>query len=131
MPLSDYRETYYEASAKAGDVARQLAFAGIAVVWLFRLGQDSGPAIPQPLILPAILLVLSLGFDLLQYITATIVWGIFQWCEDRKLNDPKDDPDIDSPNWLPVPQFILFWSKLVCVVAAYLLLIKYLGGRLL
>ena len=37
MKLSDYRETYYEFSGKASDVTRQLAFAGIAIVWIFKI----------------------------------------------------------------------------------------------
>lgn len=35
MTLSDYLASYYELSGKASDVSRQLAFAGIAVIWVF------------------------------------------------------------------------------------------------
>jgi len=57
-------------SAKASDVARQLAFAGLAVVWAFRRsefydGQRS--FIPGDLLLPATAFAAGLFFDLMQY----------------------------------------------------------------
>jgi hypothetical protein len=34
--VEDYRKTSYEFSGKASDASRQLAFAAIAVIWLFK-----------------------------------------------------------------------------------------------
>ncbi len=90
MKLSEYRETYYEFSDKASAAARQLAFAGIAVIWIFRIEQEAGVGIEPDLLLPLALLALSLAFDLLQYITATFVWGLFQWHQERKLENVLD-----------------------------------------
>lgn len=125
MKLSEYKQTYYEFSGKSSDVARKLAFAGIALIWIFRVEADGGLVIPRGLFFPAILLALTLGFDLLQYISATAVWGMFQWKEEGKLKDPKEDPDLDSPSWLKWPQFVFFLLKLGTILLAYFFLIKH------
>jgi hypothetical protein len=41
MKLQKARDTYYEYSGKLSDITRQLSFAGIAIVWIFRAG-DKG-----------------------------------------------------------------------------------------
>lgn len=77
MKLSDYSKTYYEFSGKTSDIARHLAFAGIALVWIFKTGAAPATKIPQELHIPTILLALTLAFDLLQYFAGTAIWGIF------------------------------------------------------
>ena len=125
MKLTDYRKDYYEFSGKASDVARNLAFAGIAFVWIFKVGAEHGPRIPQELLLPLAFLAICLGADLLQYVAATCVWGIFQWYEESKIDDLKKDPELEAPSWLKWPQFIFFVMKLVTVFLAYIFLAKY------
>ena len=66
---SDFRE-------KAGTICRQLAFAGIAVVWLFKLGNDAAAAIPTDLVVPLALLVVSLALDLFENAVGVLIWGI-------------------------------------------------------
>ncbi len=127
MKLSDYRETYYEFSGKASDVARQLAFAGIAIIWLFKVQQGDVPKIPNELVLPAITLSFTLAFDLFQYIAGTIVWGIFQWSKERQLEDLSQDPEIESSAKLKWPQFVFFILKLISLVLSYFFIIRYLS----
>ncbi|HBG06924.1 MAG: hypothetical protein A2075_12555 [Geobacteraceae bacterium GWC2_58_44] len=122
MKLSDYRETYYEFSGKASEVARKLAFAGIALVWIFKTSDAPTPKIPKELILPTGLLVLTLVFDLFQYIAATAIWGVFQWYEERKLSDINDDPELSTPPCLKWPQNTFFGLKLISISMAYVLL---------
>lgn len=127
MKLSDYRQTYYEFSGKLSDVARHLAFAGIALVWLFRIQEDHVPKIPKELILPAITLALTLAFDLLHYLSGSVVWGIFQWYQERQLTDLSENPDLDSSSILKWPQFTFFVLKIVTVTLSYCLLVSYLS----
>jgi hypothetical protein len=126
MKLSDYRETYYYFSGKASDVARNLAFAGIAVVWIFKTTNGSVPKIPSNLILPTGLLVLTLAFDLFQYIVATTIWGFFQWNEERKLQDINDDPELSSQPCYKWPQNFFFILKLISVSLAYVYLLLFI-----
>lgn len=125
MRLSDYRQTYYEFSGTASEVARKLAFAGIAFVWIFKTSNGTTPGIPHELILPAGLLVLALALDLFQYVAATAIWGVFQWREEAKLRDINDDPELCSPRWFKWPQMILFILKLVAVCLCYVILCIY------
>ena len=48
MKLSEYANVYAEFSGKASDVARQLAFAGLALVWLFRESNGPVPTYSRP-----------------------------------------------------------------------------------
>jgi hypothetical protein len=126
MKLSDYRETFYKFSEKASDVARHLSFAGIALVWIFKIDAMPIPKVPDALLLPAALLALSLALDVLQYVGATCVWGIFQWWHERKLDDLSQDPELESPSFLKWPQFIFFVGKLVTLTGAYFFLTRYI-----
>lgn len=126
MKLSDYRNTYYEFSDKASNVGRKLAFAGIALIWIFKVEGEGSAKIPERLFIPSALLATALAFDLLQYILGTCVWGAFQWYHERKLNDISVDPELDSPSWLKWPQFICFVLKLFAVFLAYIFVTKYL-----
>lgn len=126
MKLSKYREVYYEFSQKASDVARQLAFAGIAFVWIFKYQDGDAYRIPDQLLLPAIFFAMTLALDLLQYIFATAIWGIFQWHKERQMGGLGIDPDLDSSVWLKRPQFLCFVFKLVAIIIAYLTLVLYI-----
>lgn len=75
MNLKDGWAAYHSFSAKASTASRQLAFAGLGVIWLFRVTeQDGSQVIPPGFILPALLIVLCLAFDLNQYAVAGILW---------------------------------------------------------
>ena len=125
MILADYRDAYYELSGKASDVARQLAFAGIALIWIFH-PHDAGPvALPQPLLLPAALFVAGLGFDLLQYVTGALIWGAFHRYQEQHLG-PGSKKALSAPAWFNWPNLFFFWSKLALVLAAYGLLLRYI-----
>src|SRR5688572_22594272 len=123
--LADYREAYYTHSGKASDVARQLAFAGIAVIWVLRVQDESTIPLPAALLLPLLLLALSLAADLLQYVSATISWGSFhRYHEKREGHETAEQ--IRAPRWLNWPGLAFFTIKLLLVSAAYLALGKYL-----
>ena len=130
MKLSDYTKDYYEFSGKASDITRNLAFAGIALVWILKGGTATTLRIQHELLIPLALFVLCLGFDLLQYIAATCVWGIFQWYQERKLNDLKEDPDLTASSWLKLPQITFFIFKLITLFYAYYSIAEYVWPML-
>jgi hypothetical protein len=115
MKLSKYRETYYEFSGKASDVARQLAFAGIALVWIFRIDSRPAPSLPR-----------ELALDLLQYALAALIWGTFHRYHEKRLKDKRKDPELTAPPYFNWPAQICFLIKLVSVVIAYILIINYI-----
>lgn len=126
MKLSDYRQTFYDFSAKASEVSRKLAFAGIAIVWIFKTSENISPKVPIDLYLPTALLVLTLALDLLQYVSATIIWGIFQWKEERKLQDINDDPELGAHPLCKLPQNVFFLLKIISITLAYFTLSEFI-----
>ena len=75
MKLKDCRETFYEFSGKLSDNTRKLAFAGIAIVWIFKQGENGSYTIPDALKTAMLMFVVSLSLDLLHYIWQTFIWG--------------------------------------------------------
>jgi hypothetical protein len=129
MRLEEIHTRYSAASAKASEVGRQLAFAGIAIVWLFSGGEtnDSGGLdIPPDLLRPGLFLVLTLGFDFLHATYAAGAWGAFG----RVLERRGRTDHIELPRWIHWPSLFFFWTKLACLGLGYLLLAVYFVDRL-
>jgi hypothetical protein len=125
MTLKDYRQTYYELSGKASDVARQLSFAGIAIIWIFKAGDNTKITIPHKLITPLIFFTVSLASDLLQYIIGTVIWGLFQRYHEKKSTDLNNDLILSAPRQFNWPILFFFFVKLISVIIAYYLLLNY------
>jgi hypothetical protein len=126
MKLSEFRADYYELSAKASDVARSLAFAGIAVIWIFKTGSDAAPHLRPELLPPTALLSLGLAMDLLQYAYAAAALGIFARTKEKRLSSLTEDPELDAPRQMNWPTLTFFWGKLFCIGAAYALIVRYI-----
>jgi hypothetical protein len=128
MPkLSHFREKeYYYFSGKASELCRNLAFAGIAIIWIFKVDK-TGMSIDKKLILPLISFVATLAFDLFQYIWGTIIWGFFVRKQEKNLKDvATEDPELEAPAWYNWPTNIFFYLKAVSVIIGYILLFIHL-----
>ena len=124
MNLGKFRESYYDYTAKASDVARKLAFAGIAIVWIFRTGNGKDSSVPGPLLLPILLFAVTLGLDLLHYVCGSVTWGIF--CRIKEKEPPPANDDWDAPAWLNWGTNLLFYAKIASVVAGYVAMTAFL-----
>ena len=129
MKLKDAREFYYFHSGKTSDLVRQLALAGIAVIWLFKYEVIGVPKVPTQLLAPLVLIVLGLAFDLLQYAVATGIWGVFQRAKERA--GVGEDAEFLAPPQLNWPALAFFWLKVVSICAAYYLLLQHLARTVL
>ena len=125
MRLSDYKKDYDHLTGKASDVARQLSFAGIAIVWIFRTGQGTDATLPGILLVSLGLFALALLSDLSLYIIASIIWGRFHRCQEKKLTDSSEDPDLEAPAWYNRPAIVLFALKLASVAVGYAILVTF------
>ena len=129
MKLSGYRQDYYYFSGQASNVSRQLAFAGIALVWVFKEDDGSVYQLASELWAPIVALMLSLTFDLVQYIVAAIVWGSYHRYQEKKVSSSDKvkgvDPEIYAPRYFNWPMLILYYLKICLVVVAYALMISY------
>ena len=123
--LSDFRADYQWFSGKASDVARQLSFAGIALIWIFKIDGKPIPIIPEKLLSPAVLFILTLTFDLLQYSVASLIWGAFARYQEKKRDKINEDPVLSAPKYYNWPSISFFWAKLIFVFWAYALIFKY------
>jgi hypothetical protein len=67
MDLKELKETFYTFSGKTSDASRQLAFSGIAAIWVFAKIEESKILISKSLSFSLLLFVTSLLLDLVQY----------------------------------------------------------------
>jgi len=124
MKLSSYQEAYYTHSGNASSVSRQAAFAGIALIWVFNNKTGSEISLPTELLWPSLFLIVGLGLDVLQYITASAIWGIFHRVKEIQLG-AIPDPDVTAPPYLNWPALVFFWGKLAAISAGYVSLLLY------
>lgn len=147
MKLKKAWEIRNNASSTASKVVRQLALAGIAVVWLLAGGlQTSGINLTTRLLFAGFALALSLFLDLTQYVVKAIVWGLWArkgektaqgWKKDdrkawnrKKVIDEEAEDLGEAPDWFNVPSW-WFWSlKVAAMVAAYVLIFIDLVDRI-
>jgi hypothetical protein len=117
VKLQGYRETFYTFSGKLSDICRQLAFAGIGLIWLFKKDNPVGLSIPRELFVPGALVVGALVFDLLQYAFGSILWrSFYQRKEKEKVGE---DVEIDHSDSWEIPIWISFCLKTICIAIAY------------
>jgi hypothetical protein len=129
--LKEARDCYYETSGKASEITRQLSFAGIAVIWIFKNGPDGDPKIPNDLILAAAIFVLALALDYMQYVVKAAIWGIYHRRKEKSLQAlgiPLDS-DFEFPSWFNWPSLGFFWLKIVTLLIGQSVLFIYLAHR--
>ncbi len=131
MKLEKYKERSHEYTEKASDIIRNLCFAGIGIIWIFRNVDNSGSPIDGMLIYPLILLALSLLFDLGQYFIGGVIW--IRFFRKREKDPAFKDPELDvkaKPIWNK-PVYFCYYAKVVLMVGAYVLIILHLSNEAL
>ncbi|MEZ8169146.1 hypothetical protein A152_0016620 [Vibrio tasmaniensis 1F-187] len=124
MKLSDSRENYYTFSGSLSSVCRQLAFAGIAVCWVFTIKNETSYIIDKTLVIALISFVAGLIFDLFHYFYASFAWGFFTRCKEKELSGR--DELFQAPLWINWPTLFFFWLKPISMILGYLVLFKFL-----
>ena len=126
------REEYYGFSAKASEIVRQLALAGVALIWVFRIDRSSGvDALHPGLRVPAVLIIGSLACDLLQYVYGAAAWGIFTRLKEKAVQDGREKEPFWAPSLMNVPTVVFFYSKIALMVLAYVLVGRFLVTRVM
>lgn len=129
VPVAEAKKEYLFFSAEVSKLNRQLAFAGIAVVWIFR-GEAGGILnVPGGLILPLIMFVASLFVDFLYYLSAATHLNILLLGIDRKKPRPET---VNYPGKLgPWLYNTLYYLKFLPVAVGYVWVLLYMLGRYL
>lgn len=118
MQLADARSAYEALSGKASEIARQLAFAGLGLIWLFRVGGEKSPALNQGLLRAALFISSALLFDFLQYLVGTLTWFLYFRSMEKKGVSP--DETFLVPSTLNSPMWALFYLKSAMMLVAYI-----------
>lgn len=128
MKLKDARENYYYYSQKTSEIVRQLGFAGIALVWVFKNDVEGRQTVPSELLPAALLIVIGLGVDLLQYVAGSLIWGIYNGLKERA--ETKEGTEFLAPRPINWPTLVLFWVKTIMMIFAYIYILRFLVYRL-
>jgi hypothetical protein len=131
MDLIEYNKKADEYTAKASEIIRQLAFGGIAIIWLFKTTINGKDVIDRFLIYPLAVLALTLLIDLFQYLLGAIIWKRFFRREEQKRerNNVKD-ADVRAPKKLSAPLYILFGLKSILMLTSYILIVIFLFNKI-
>jgi heme/copper-type cytochrome/quinol oxidase subunit 2 len=126
--LKEVKEDFYAFSGATSSIYRQLALAGIAIIWLFKKEKDGQIQITADLLCILKLIVISLIFDFCHGVFPTIVYGIMNI---RFRNKGKDDEDeVNYSQAWTIPEWMFFALKIVFLVWAFISLWVYLSNAI-
>src|SRR3989442_3973722 len=110
MTRKEAREIYSKASGTLSEVTRNLSLAGVAIIWIFKVGGSDAANVKfqSGFFGPLTAFILALGFDLLQYTYKSAAWAIFHRIQERNKNENFEAPD--AINW---PTLGFFWGKVI------------------
>jgi hypothetical protein len=126
MTLDDLWSDVRELTGKLSDVTRQAAYAGLAVIWIFKTGDAATYHLDRSLIWTGVLLALALVVDLAQYAcNAALRW--FNARQEEKIRGVDyNGKDITLPKRLNRIPYALFALMVALVGDGYAVLISYL-----
>ena len=128
-PLKDWLAEFYDDTGKISDIIRNLALAGIGLIWIFKNSDLTHDILPKGLIPALRFIVLGLITDLLQYLWRAINIYIFYKINEIKYQKGKltnqNISDVTIPNYIAIGTWIIFCSKIILVTIAYYVTIQY------
>ena len=127
MKLSDALDAFYAHSEKASESLRALAVGGVGIAWLFR-GQDGAP-IARELVCALVIFASALALDLLQYVVAATIWGIYHRYKETRLADDATE-EFRAPVAFAVVINVLFALKILMLVPGYVVLVRFLATKI-
>lgn len=130
MTLKEIREDYVRYSTNVSELSRNLSYAGIGIVWIFKQSNAQNlttatfmNSIPDELRIPLILFVVVLILDLLQYVIQTAIWYPY-YLDNKKLHpmDNEEDVNLQEPEKYSIIPWAFWIFKLIIVVVAYFMM---------
>ena len=121
--LEEVRNIFYTYSGKASEIIRNLSLAGIAIVWILKT--DDTQEIPQTLIYPLISFVLSLLFDLIQYLFGGVFWHYKTRDLERDDSVNPDSIDIDT-DLVDNFTYVCMILKLIFMIVGHVLIMRHM-----
>ncbi len=134
MTLKEIREDYVRYSTNVSNLSRNLAYAGIGIVWIFKHTNSENvdkalSMIPVELRLPLILFIVVLIIDLFQYFVQILIWYPY-YVSKKKENRDKNEEDVilNEPEKYNIIPWLLWLAKLIVVIVAYYIMGLFLLG---
>lgn len=126
MNQEKLKEVYAEFSKYSSSSVRTLALGGIGLIWTFKLPETASSVLPNGLYFPGMLLALTLAIDHIHYLVGTVSYGyLYRYRNKRSI------PEGDISDFLSVLIWILFGSKHITLISAYIGLITHLYAMLI
>jgi hypothetical protein len=118
MKLKSIEEYFQKRSDKASDISRQLAFAGLAIIWIFH--KNNKPIVPTEFVIPTLIFISSLFLDLIHYLSASIYLGTRY--RNLEKQNKKDDEDVDVSLIFNKIMWIIWGLKILLILVGYIYL---------
>ena len=128
MKLEEYKKDSYEFSKITSELIRKFAFAGIGLIWIFKYDTPNTTFLPDELLMPLVFLVITLTFDLFQYLLPSIIWTRFYKYYEKKGLD--EEEDIKANNLLSLPGWICYYGKILSLGISFSLILRFLIGKI-
>ena len=129
--MKDVQDDFYTFSGKASELTRQLALAGIAVVWIFKTTTITNQIkLENELIEILKQLIICLLFDFAHAFIPSLVYGIMNFTH-RVFKKKKDSDEINYSMVWTIPEWILFTAKIIFLLIAYFGLWNYLQEKII
>lgn len=139
VSLKQWLSKFYELTEKIHEITRNLSYAGIALIWIFKNTNDNQilqakDLIPQELDTALILIVCCLSLDYFTYIWKAVNIYIKFRVTEIKYNKgkflKKDIEDVKMHPYIEIGSWIFFILKVGFIIAAYIFIYKFLIVRI-
>jgi hypothetical protein len=124
ITLSDVWSFYDRYNQAVTDLCRQIAYAGIAVIWVFRVSAGGLNKLPRNLFIAGFLLVLCLFLDFCQNVAGSLLYDAYGRRKEKEIGN--NEERFLQPNWLLWPMDLFFFAKVGALVVGYVLILWYL-----
>lgn len=124
MELKEYKSISHDYTAKASEIARQLNFAGIGIIWIVKTTFPELKLTDFQLLFPLILITVSMILDFLQYFIGGVIWIDFY--KSKEKAGISKSADVKSPEWRNRILYVFYYVKISSMFLAYIFIIKTL-----
>ena len=129
MKTTDLWQTYDAYTSGITEQSRKLAFAAAAICWFFNSDEVTFPlSVMWALIFVVVFFLLDIG----QYLSGALLTRYWTRGEEIRLwrEEGSIDGDVEKPDWLDRPPFLLFLLKIASLSAAFIALLTEFVGRI-
>lgn len=118
MRNEDLWKQYHEYTKDLTDNCRKLGFAAAALCWLFKIPPN---IFPKPIVIALGFTVAFFIADILQYLLSALIIRFWTRSQEKAVWKEKQTIDVDyqKPAWLDYPAFVLWWTKICCLLLGY------------